>query len=276
MSSSRTYRPTLVSGQPAAPASGAHRILADMEGRSSRATPAAERGAATVRQRPWPWKWLIAAALLTTLLVASLAVFRATSGRDSEPSAAVSPFAPLPAEPAITPDEPARGAAMIVDDPQPYAGAGASPATSAIPAADAGNAAAATADTRSEAAASAPRKATARPSSARRATADKVEGADLLSTLLGIIKQKDTAAAPQQHESMDVLVAEIQARDRRERAESDAVFDSMNRRSAASTSDSSVQAQLRRCPAANTLKGIDCRRRICAGLAGKDAACPAQ
>ncbi|MCD7098117.1 hypothetical protein, partial [Stenotrophomonas sp. MMGLT7] len=135
MSSPNTHRPTLISGQPASAAGGSHRILADMEGRGGRATAAAERAAAATRQRPWPWKWLILAAVATTLLLASLAVFRATSSRDDGVSTA-SPFAPLPAEPATASHEQDRGAAMIVDDPSASATGASAAAASAQAAPD--------------------------------------------------------------------------------------------------------------------------------------------
>ncbi|HBK47625.1 MAG TPA: hypothetical protein DDZ67_14585 [Xanthomonadaceae bacterium] len=100
---------------------------------------------------------------------------------------------------------------------------------------------------------------------------------DLLGTLLGIIKQDEKKEAPR-HESMDSLITKIRAEDQRNTADANAAFDSIDKSKAkpSASTHSEIQVQLRRCPQANTLEGIECRRKICASFSGKDPACPAQ
>lgn len=177
----------------------------------------------------------------------------------------------------VAPEQPAAGA-VIVDDPASghlpatrledaatplstaTASATAIPGTQAIPtAANIG------ATTTAPASTGSPRS---RPKAKTAPPTDQ----DLLGTLLGIIKQEP--AKPARPESMDALIAQIQANESRNAAANRAAFDSIDPATATSN-HSGIQAQLRRCPPANTLKGIDCRRKICAKMAGKDPACPA-
>jgi hypothetical protein len=252
-------RPSLLSGQGAAAGNG--RILADIDGRAVRLPPPAGRKGAR--------KWLVPAVLLASLLLVVLAIM-ATMSRDDGTAAIADGFKPLPAESDKVAD---RGAAMIVDEPQ--ARTAAAPPDTAMPRPVAGAAGVAATVEPVRPATAAPRQAPPGRAAAPRpaGTPDRARPAEqgaLLSSLLGIIKQ-DEQARPKRPESMDALVADIQARESRERAERDAMFDAMDKRS---SGDSAVQAKLARCPAANTLKGVDCRRRICAAVAGRDPACP--
>lgn len=191
--------------------------------------------------------------------------------------ATVNPAPPLAAAPA--------GGAMILDEAGTPANTAPLLADSATPAAAAATTAAATTTTAPEpiatpstgasipvAAASGPReRTTAVRAAARPKSPSKKDEENLLGTLLGIIKQPQNAQA--KPESMDTLIAQIRADESRNAAANRAAFDSIG--SSAST-DSGIQAQLRRCSAANTTKGMECRRKICDKMAGKDPACPAR
>ncbi|MEX5404245.1 hypothetical protein VPH47_08355 [Stenotrophomonas sp. WED208] len=101
---------------------------------------------------------------------------------------------------------------------------------------------------------------------------------NLLGTLLGIIKEEDKAKgkakASTQPQSMDDLIAQIEADQRKRTEDERAAFERVASKKSAST-ESNIQAQLRSCPSPTSLKGVDCRRRICAAVSGKDPACPA-
>ncbi|KAG0907117.1 hypothetical protein G6F63_016755 [Rhizopus arrhizus] len=73
---------------------------------------------------------------------------------------------------------------------------------------------------------------------------------------------------------MDDLIAQIEADQRKRTEDERAAFERVASKKSAST-ESNIQAQLRACPSPASLKGVDCRRRICAAVSGKDPACPA-
>ncbi|NZA27078.1 hypothetical protein H0E84_11880, partial [Luteimonas sp. SJ-92] len=83
--------------------------------------------------------------------------------------------------------------------------------------------------------------------------------------------------AGSQHESMDALVAQVQAQSDRNQAETSQALASLGGGREAPEQPARsplVQEKLRACPKANTLAGIECRSRVCAQHAGEDAACP--
>lgn len=273
-------RPSLLSGSDpnnsGAAASG--RILADIEGRApqgkGRGTGASGKGASR--------RWIIIAVIGVVVVIAALLGFGWNS-HDETPdlySRTPASASPLPGNdaPAAARTGAADGAAMIVDAGGGSEASGAQaavadgqPTTEGTPSLDAADAAAAPAP-------AATRTASARAQPRRQATQKQKQATDedLLGTLLGIIKD-DRKEVPQ-HESMDSLIAKIRADDQRNAASTTAAFDSIDRTKASpgASTGSEIQAQLRRCPSANTLGGIDCRRRICAAHAGKDPACPAR
>ncbi len=97
-----------------------------------------------------------------------------------------------------------------------------------------------------------------------------------LGTLLGIIKEDEKPKpATQQPRTMDDLIAKIEANQQQRTQDERTAFEQVaSKKSASASAESSVQAQLHRCPGANTLQGLECRR-ICASVTGKDPACPA-
>lgn len=274
-------RPSLLSGSDPANsgAAASGRILADIEGRApqgkGRGTGASGKGG---RRR-----WIIIAMIGVVVVIAALLGF-GRSGHDDAPelySQTPTSAAPLPGSdaPAATSAGAAEGAAMIVDASDSNDGNDGAQATmtdgqptnEGVPPVGASGAAVPPAP-------AATRTASARAQPRRQATSKQKQAADedLLGTLLGIIKD-DRKEVPQ-HESMDSLIAKIRADDQRNAASTTAAFDSIDRTKASpgASTGSEIQAQLRRCPSANTLGGIDCRRRICAAHAGKDPACPAR
>lgn len=259
-----------------------------MEGRASSA-PASVRVKAP---RPGRTRIVLIALLAIAVLGAAFAALRWNAGRaeaDAEFDAyttvpATEPAAPAgPAPAAVATAAPAQGGAMIVEDPAndptraldglPVAAAEPAPAHHAA-ASETGAASAAAAPTPAPArpaaatASASQRKARATQANGKRAPADN---SDLLATLMGIIKRDEKPA--EKHESMDSLIAKIQAEDSKNAAETDAAFDAIDSRSASTSSN--VQTQLRKCPGANTMAGLECRKKICAALTGKDPACPA-
>ncbi len=276
-------RPSLLSGgaqtKNAAPATG--RILADMEGRP---VAGAARAAAAPGTRSRRWLWL---ALLATAVVVlgAFAAWRLSAGSSEEPLGySLPPEASV--QPAPTPEAvSAPGGATIVDAPvepngtapaaDPLAGIGdaAEPAPGAHPAAATAAPAAATAT------AAAARKPAAGTAAARTAR-DKAKGDEnLLGTLMGIIKEDEKAKpkpkAKPAPDSMDALIAQIQADERKQAADADNVFDNISGRNATASTKSNIQAKLRSCGSATTTAGLNCRKKICAAAAGKDPACPA-
>ncbi len=103
---------------------------------------------------------------------------------------------------------------------------------------------------------------------------------NLLGTLLGIINEDDTEKSKAKDkvssrpQTMDELIAQIEADQRKRTEDERAAFERVASKKPAST-ESSIQAQLRSCPSPASLRGVDCRRRICAAVSGKDPACPA-
>jgi len=280
-------RPSLLSGgaqaKNAAPATG--RILADMEGRP---VAGAARAAASpgIRSRRWLWLALLAMAVV---VLGAFAAWRLSAGSGEEPMGySLPPEASV--QPAPTPEAvSAPGGATIVDAPvepngtapaaDPLAGIGdaADPAPGAHAAA--ATAAAAAAPAAATATVAAARKPAAGTAAARTAR-DKPKGDEnLLGTLMGIIKEDEKAKpkpkAKPAPDSMDALIAQIQADERKQAADADNVFDNISGRNATASTKSNIQAKLRSCGSATTTAGLNCRKKICAAAAGKDPACPA-
>lgn len=251
-----------------------------MEGRSVERTAQAE-AVARMRQASWRLPALAAGVVLVLLAI----WWWSRSGvpsHDDAPAAFAAPSAAAPKAPAPTPE---AGGAMIVDAPEaapaaPHAGTANAPAATPAatgPGAAPASQAPASASVAAPAAASATASTTGKPraqassrtdgAQARRTGAKDEE--DLLGTLIGIIKQKPGESQP---ESMDALIARIQAENNAEAANRKA-FDTIDQ---SASTQSNIQVQLRRCPAANTAQGLECRRKICAKMAGKDPACPAR
>jgi hypothetical protein len=266
-------RPSLLSGgeQAKAQTPNSGRILADMEGRQ---VPASSRAQSTRvhvgPRRRWP---LIAGiAIVATALLAWVLISVGTQTDRDDYSLTPESHAPSghPVAPVASPND---GAAMIVnaDDAAPAQGnpldALSTDSTASTAAAPAGPATGA--------------PATRQATPARRAQGAAGAGTknksdeNLLGTLLGIIKEDEkTKPAAQQPRTMDDLIAKIEA-DQQQHAEDErTAFDQVASKKSAST-ESSIQAQLRRCPGANTMQGLECRRRVCANVTGKDPACPA-
>ena len=126
---------------------------------------------------------------------------------------------------------------------------------------------------------SAPRRSTPARTGSRTTTASSnSSGNDLLSTLLGIIRQEDEqpAASP-----MDELISQVLAENERNYNETSAALASLGQPQAEQSNaraarPSRAQRALQSCPAANTVQGINCRDRVCARWAGRDPACPAR
>ena len=127
---------------------------------------------------------------------------------------------------------------------------------------------------------SAPRRSTPARTGSRTTTASSnSSGNDLLSTLLGIIRQEDeqpAAASP-----MDELISQVLAENERNYNETSAALASLGQPQAEQSNaraarPSRAQRALQSCPAANTVQGINCRDRVCARWAGRDPACPAR
>lgn len=281
-------RPSLLSGgaQAKGQAPNSGRILADMEGRQATASPRAARVSSGGNRRVGLWLAIAGA----VAVIAGLAVW-GMSGSDDYREPGEYSLAPETPHATGHPDVPAGtprdGAAVIVDAPA-AAGDPALPAPAPMDnAAVAAEAAAATTAAGVAAAAAtpaaSPRGAAAASRSGSRSSAPAAGGKgkqdeNLLGTLLGIIKEEDKAKgkakASTQPQSMDELIAQIEA-DQRKRAEDErAAFERVASKKSAST-ESNIQAQLRACPSPASLKGVDCRRRICAAVSGKDPACPA-
>jgi hypothetical protein len=251
-----------------------------MEGRpvagAARAAPAT--GA---RSRRWLWLSLLA---LAVVVVGALAAWRMTAGSSGEEPIGYSLPPASSVDASAAPAADAGGATIVDAPPAPVdtAAGAASSATgattdAAAPAAPVAAAAAATATASTATGAARP---AATGGAIARTARDKPKGDDnLLGTLLGIIKEEDKpkgkAKAQAKPETMDALIAQIQADERQQDADANTAFDSIGGKKSTASTSSNIQSQLRRCPGANTLKGIDCRRKICAAVLGKDPACPA-
>ncbi|WP_024711213.1 hypothetical protein, partial [Xanthomonas oryzae] len=160
---------------------------------------------------------------------------------------------------------PAPGGAMIVDD---NAVSDPTHAVDGLPSASSASTTSTATAPAKPAATASQRKPRAAPASGKHVQDDS---SDLLATLMGIIKRDEKPTAKQ--DSIDSLIAKIQADDSKNATETDAAFDAIGSRSASTSSN--VQSQLRQCPDANTMAGLECRKNICAALTDKDPACPA-
>lgn len=268
-------RPSLLSGgaQNNGPAPNTGRILADMEGRQVAASSRATKDHSPQRRRVWLWVGA-GCALLLAFTTATLWWLSSSPSQDSteyslnpdaDPDSSVTGATGHPDAPSAAPSD---GAAMIVDAPE-------------------------TADAKSRNAAAAPQAAAAiaapastprdpraqrAPASARPAASSKSPDDNLLGTLLGIIKEEESkkkkSAATPQPQTMDDLIAKIEADDKKRADDERVAFEQVATRKTAST-ESTIQTQLRACPGANTTKGLECRAKICAGVRGRDPACPA-
>lgn len=279
-------RPSLLSDSGArdtgSPAPG--RILADIDGRSSPMSTSQNSYVNKNRRLLWT-VFAIVSAITSAIVLAAVAI------GDSDEEVRIYPPSSTNQEPAQLPFGGDAGTGAIVDTGTNVSGENIAPPILPSPANAAPSVAPpiATAST-SDASASETSGTTIRsPAVINVSTAkvrnlktkkpnasQKVDDDDLLRTLMGIIKE-DEKNSPK-HESMDSLIDKIRAEDQRNTAETNAAFDSIDKsktRSRASTY-SEIQVELRRCPNANTLKGIECRRKICKSLMGKDPACPAQ
>ena len=261
-------RPSLVAGSHAAAGPSTGRILADMENRRP-GVPAS-----TARRRPLAWILASGCIILVCFLVALQWPARWSSpGAGMEPAGdgTVGQASSATQAPAASIDAvaPARGA-MIIDDP---ATDETKVALQALPSAgepmqDSGAPRAAPA---SGASRGSPRRA-----HVRKAPPGAAE-TDLLSTLMKFIKQDEKQEAPPG--AMDALIARIEAEDSRTRHENQAALASLGggglpEAIIGPARSPGVQQQLRACPRANTVAGIECRRRVCARHAGEDEACP--
>ncbi|WP_449466692.1 hypothetical protein [Stenotrophomonas humi] len=117
------------------------------------------------------------------------------------------------------------------------------------------------------AAPSRPKPAARRTATATKATSDET----LIVTLMGIINEGDKATSATSPQTIDDLIARIEGNQQQRTQRGSA---QTSQRKPAST-QSNIQAQLRRCPNPNTLQGVECRSKICAGLDSQDPACPA-
>ncbi len=277
MNTAGSNRPSLVAeaaNRKPAQATAGGRILAGMENREPVSSASAFRNRLLLA--------LLAAGAVVLVILALGSWWPATRGHEPAPlrhAVAMPDAVAAPAQAA-----PDQGGAIIVDDPQAatspadalagivsvdtdaVAGVDAPPAARAAPSGDAG----VRAPARRVAAASAPAVRAAQQESDPR----------LLASLLSIIRQEEKAASgEQQHESMDALIARIQDESSATRTGTAAARASnggvqADRHEAPSRSQE-IQDRLRACPAANTLAGIECRKRVCAPHQGKDGACPA-
>lgn len=291
-------RPSLVAGSGASTSNqgSASRILADMENRSPGTGDAAPRSG-THRLR-----WLLFAAVLVIVLVLVAAMRLSGTARvDSWPdhgagtvgqatpaaqASVAGAAADIAREPARIVDESAEGTdSGLRRNPlsrlQTAAsdGASAEPLDASAPAGASVDAAAVA--SRTSAAAGRP-SAAARSSSRPAPAADTGSGNDLLSTLLGIIRQDDSAVAATS--PMDALITQVLAENERTYSETSAALASLGQPQAEQSGQSGTRAArpsraqraLQSCPAANTVQGINCRDRVCARWAGRDPACPAR
>lgn len=269
-------RPSLLSGgaQNNGPAPNTGRILADMEGRQVAASSRATKDRPPHSRRVWLWVGACCALLLATgtatlWWLASSASQDSTEyslNPDANPDLSVTGATGHPDAPSAAPSD---GAAMIVDAPE-TADAKSRNAATASPEAATTNA--------SPAPTARDARAQRTPAAARPAAGSKNPDDNLLGTLLGIIKEEESkkkrsAAAPQP-QTMDDLIAKIEADDKKRADDERLAFDQVATRKTAST-ESTIQTQLRACPGANTTKGLECRAKICAGVRGRDPACPA-
>jgi len=231
-------------------------------------------------RRRLPWILALGCIILVAFVVLRWPAGMPASGAGAEFAGDGTMGQPAPAtQGAIMRPDPAAQpqGAVIIDDP---AMAETRHALESLPSSDAATPAAVDARTASTAKATrTSRSSASHRRSAPRPAAKKPEN-DLLATLMQIIKQDEPAAAKARAgnpSSMDALVAQIEAEDNRNRSENQAALASLGGKGndAAPVRSPDVQQQLRACPRANTVAGIECRRRVCAEHVG-DAACPRQ
>ncbi|WMJ69529.1 hypothetical protein [Stenotrophomonas sp. 24(2023)] len=249
-----------------------------MEGRTAASAARAANAPASGRRRTWLLLGLVGSVVVIAGLLAwGLSSDDSGSSNVDAYSLAPDSGAAHPAAPAATP--PAAGGAMIVDAPADPAAVLPAPVdtpadTAAVATAPVAAAAAAAVPAPSAGSTTAAKRAA--PAAARSAGGKTQGDENLLGTLLGIIKEDEKAKtkAKTQPQNMDDLIAQIES-DQRKRSEEDrAAFERVASKKSAST-ESSIQAQLRSCPSPASLKGVDCRRKICAKVVGTDPACPA-
>lgn len=304
LNSGRINRPSLLSDgmqiKDAEPTSG--RILADMEGLPAKKTPRATSGSLLQR---YPIKWMASAAVLAIIAGVFFWDFSQDAQLVATQGAAESLPKTLTIAPTVKPDikpdaVPSEGTALIVNAPaevpaSSQAAAQPAPVSMTPPTVDAPVAAKPTVAARAVATKpaappvakfarvappkAAPRAAASRPrpkaATRSAAAAEKAKSDEtLLVTLLGIINEEDKAAGASSPQTIDDLIARIEGDQQPRRPVAQRGTAQAGERKPAST-QSNIQAQLRRCPSANTLQGVECRSRICAGLDSKDPACPA-
>ncbi|MGS0579774.1 hypothetical protein ACQEPV_005985 [Xanthomonas oryzae pv. oryzicola] len=218
---------------------------------------------------------VLIAVLGVALLGAAFTLLRWNAGR-AEADAEFDAYTTVPATDTVSPANPATaagtaattpapGGAMIVDD---NAVSDPTHAVDGLPSASSASTTSTATAPAKPAATASQRKPRAAPASGKHVQDDS---SDLLATLMGIIKRDEKPTAKQ--DSIDSLIAKIQADDSKNATETDAAFDAIGSRSASTSSN--VQSQLRQCPDANTMAGLECRKNICAALTDKDPACPA-
>lgn len=256
-------RPSLLTGATSgiAPLPAGGRILADME--IHREPP----GTARSKKRGTRTSVLVAA-VLVAMLAGGYALVRGR-GHPLPPypaGLARPPTAPPASPPLPLPTASETGSAALIvdapqaDEPSPFSdfeaqGLGAS--SGMLPPAPA------------VAMAGVPRPSAAKPSPpvSNRAAATPAAppaNGDLIAGLLHNIEQR----APREDRTgggrspMDDLVQQIRSQNSQARG-------------GPAPQPQEVQARLRRCPKANTARGVECRQRICERFAGRDPACPA-
>lgn len=255
----------------------------------NRRPEAAEASATRGTQR---MRWLLLAAGVLVILLVLVATARLLAPGDADPwrdrgAQTVGQSTPAaqapdddtqpPPRPALIIDAAAEPASQVRDNPlaaiQPASGGSAQ-----SPAGDSLAASAQEATAANPSAAAVPRRASAAaPARSARRTADAESDSNLISTLLGIIRQDGGAeAAPS---SMDSLVARILSENERTHSETSAALASLGQpqpAQAEAPAPTRAQRELQACPAANTVQGINCRDHVCARWAGRDPACPAR
>ena len=248
-----------------------------------------EAGAARGTHR---MRWLLLAAGVLVILLVLVATARLFAPGDADPwrdrgaqtVGQSTPAAQAPADegelqprPALIIDAATEPARQLRDTPlaaiQPASGGSAE-----SPAGDPLATRAQEATAANPAAGAGPRRASAAaPARSARRSADAESDSNLISTLLGIIRQDGGAeAAPS---SMDSLVARILAENERTHSETSAALASLGQpqpAQAEAAAPTRAQRELQACPAANTVQGINCRDHVCARWAGRDPACPAR
>ena len=254
----------------------------------NRRPEAAEASATRGTQR---MRWLLLAAGVLVILLVLVATARLLAPGDADPwrdrgaqtVGQSTPAAQAPADDSAPVQQPARIIDAPAGDPAPAVRANPlaviQPGSGGTGKDAAGESIAAQPPTATAAppASPTPRRASAAPArTAPRSAAAEADN-NLISTLLGIIRQDGGAeAAPS---SMDSLVAHILAENERTHSETSAALASLGQPQPAQAEAPALtraQRELQACPAANTVQGINCRDHVCARWAGRDPACPAR